>query len=319
VASRCSQERAAELSGIQYVTTAPEPELAVRAYGYKLNPSRYLPRAAAARAAGGGAAQRGGDGGSAAQVEGYDFYADVDEEELESAARDQMDMKHVMVADVGGGTFDVCMVRHIVNWDEIHVLHTSGDEGLGGDDYDTALAKWAEKELEPHFRKEQVNLWPLSPGNKKKLRMEIRKAKERLSSMESTTIPFAGANLPITRHIFNVVTLQTTRRFLRPIRECAFGADVRLPGETIAELAYDKAVKRQKSVEPKKTKKKNLDDKKKKPECEGYHPRLRGRDTEGGGKGGCGAVHRRSLLDPRRARTAEDSHWVHARSGAGGP
>ena len=31
-------------------------------------------------------------------------------------------LKHILVADLGGGTFDVCIVRRWVEWDEIHML-----------------------------------------------------------------------------------------------------------------------------------------------------------------------------------------------------
>ena len=50
----------------------------------------------------------------------------------------EVTVRHVLVADLGGGTFDVCVVRHIVESDEIHLLYTAGHETLGGDDFDEA-------------------------------------------------------------------------------------------------------------------------------------------------------------------------------------
>lgn len=55
--------------------------------------------------------------------------------------------KHILVADLGGGTFDVCIVRQWVEWDEIHIQFTSGDERLGGNDFDNALTTWCLKQM----------------------------------------------------------------------------------------------------------------------------------------------------------------------------
>lgn len=53
--------------------------------------------------------------------------------------------KHILVADLGGGTFDACIVRKWVEWDQLDMLFTSGDERLGGNDFDNALVAWCLK------------------------------------------------------------------------------------------------------------------------------------------------------------------------------
>eukprot|EP00438_Fugacium_kawagutii_P030156 Skav235178 [mRNA] locus=scaffold721:261688:272389:- [translate_table: standard] len=55
--------------------------------------------------------------------------------------------KHILVADLGGGTFDVCIVRKDVEWDQLNVLFTAGDERLGGNDFDNALVEWCLKQM----------------------------------------------------------------------------------------------------------------------------------------------------------------------------
>ncbi|MBV7334244.1 Hsp70 family protein [Chloroflexi bacterium TSY] len=46
---------------------------------------------------------------------------------------------HIMVYDLGGGTFDVSIIE--LNFGVVDVLATAGDNHLGGDDFDEALAK----------------------------------------------------------------------------------------------------------------------------------------------------------------------------------
>jgi molecular chaperone DnaK (HSP70) len=42
--------------------------------------------------------------------------------------------KNIIVYDLGGGTFDVSLLK--INKDQVRVLSTSGDTHLGGEDFD---------------------------------------------------------------------------------------------------------------------------------------------------------------------------------------
>eukprot|EP00421_Protoceratium_reticulatum_P065197 CAMPEP_0168419978 /NCGR_PEP_ID=MMETSP0228-20121227/32541_1 /TAXON_ID=133427 /ORGANISM="Protoceratium reticulatum, Strain CCCM 535 (=CCMP 1889)" /LENGTH=224 /DNA_ID=CAMNT_0008433865 /DNA_START=1 /DNA_END=672 /DNA_ORIENTATION=- len=128
------------------------------------------------------------------------------------------------------------------------MLFTSGDERLGGDDFDDALATWAEKRLMPHLKDEKVRAWPLTPHNRMHLRLVARRVKERLSSSESVDLEFLGAKLTITRGDFNIIVMNTLQRLLLPIREASYGARVRLPFESLAVETYGEAQKRQKKT-----------------------------------------------------------------------
>lgn len=89
-----------------------------------------------------------------------------------------------MVYDLGGGTFDVSILD--IDGGVIEVLATSGNNHLGGDDFDQCISDWLVKE----FKKEhKIDL------SKDMLAMQLiregaEKAKIELSSMVTTQIAF---------------------------------------------------------------------------------------------------------------------------------
>ena len=46
----------------------------------------------------------------------------------------------ITIYDLGGGTFDISILR--LNKGVFEVLSTGGDSALGGDDFDRAVAQW---------------------------------------------------------------------------------------------------------------------------------------------------------------------------------
>jgi molecular chaperone DnaK len=99
---------------------------------------------------------------------------------------EELEREHVMVYDLGGGTFDVSIVKHMK--DVLDVAASSGDTQLGGKDFDEALL-WhvAEKFEEEHG----LSIEPKS-GNYYRLLFECENAKKELSFNRRTTvnIPF---------------------------------------------------------------------------------------------------------------------------------
>lgn len=55
------------------------------------------------------------------------------------------DENYVLVFDLGGGTFDVSVLR--IEGGIVEVKATGGDTHLGGEDFDMALVDWALAEL----------------------------------------------------------------------------------------------------------------------------------------------------------------------------
>lgn len=134
----------------------------------------------------------------------------------------------VLVFDLGGGTFDVSILELADGTFE--VLATSGDNVLGGDDFDEVIVKW----LVETFKKENgVDL-----NNDKmalqRLKETAEKAKKDLSSMVSTQIslPFISANASGPLHIdttlsrskFEEMTRHLLDRTIQPVRQALIDA-----------------------------------------------------------------------------------------------
>ncbi len=75
------------------------------------------------------------------------------------------------VYDLGGGTFDISILR--LTRGVFEVIATGGDSALGGDDYDQALADWVLA---------QSGQQAVTAGDKTLLKAEARRAKETLSA-----------------------------------------------------------------------------------------------------------------------------------------
>ena len=90
------------------------------------------------------------------------------------------------VYDLGGGTFDISLLR--LTDGVFEVLATGGDSALGGDDFDAALAAWALA---------RAGLAAQSPQDKRGLLVAARAAKEKLSSADHATLacPIAAGEL----------------------------------------------------------------------------------------------------------------------------
>ncbi|HEU4369977.1 MAG TPA: Fe-S protein assembly chaperone HscA [Methylomirabilota bacterium] len=101
----------------------------------------------------------------------------------------------VAVYDLGGGTFDISILR--VKDGIFEVLATNGDTHLGGDDFDRVLVLWLLEDVQArHHAELDRDCVELARDNEamQELRLAAEAAKIRLSSDERTmlTIPFAG-------------------------------------------------------------------------------------------------------------------------------
>ncbi|MEO0002784.1 MAG: Fe-S protein assembly chaperone HscA [Pseudomonadota bacterium] len=79
------------------------------------------------------------------------------------------------VYDLGGGTFDVSILR--LTQGVFEVMATGGDSALGGDDYDRALADWVLQQCGHPLKADE-----LSAGERARLQAEARRVKEALSA-----------------------------------------------------------------------------------------------------------------------------------------
>jgi molecular chaperone HscA len=130
------------------------------------------------------------------------------------------------VYDLGGGTFDISILR--LSRGVFEVVATGGDTALGGDDFDRRIAAWAlgETGLEP-AGVDALSGEAIGPHDLRALLDEARRTKEALSQDASTTFSVQLSNatrvsLPLTRERLESLTrdlvdrtLAATRRALR--------------------------------------------------------------------------------------------------------
>ncbi len=130
----------------------------------------------------------------------------------------------ILVFDLGGGTFDVSILDVGVEDGVIEVLATSGDNHLGGDDWDQRIIDWMVQEFKKNegvdLSKDKMAL--------QRLKEAAEKAKVELSSMSETSIslPFisADANGPkhlemtLTRARFEELTRDLLERVVEPTK-----------------------------------------------------------------------------------------------------
>lgn len=168
----------------------------------------------------------------------------------------------VLVFDLGGGTFDVSILE--LGDGVFEVLATSGDNLLGGDDFDQAIIDYLVEE----FKKEQAIDLSQDKMAMQRLKDAAEKAKKDLSGVTSTQIslPFisAGANGPVhlentlTRAKFDELTHSLVERTLIPTRQALKDAglnpseidQVILVGGSTRIPAVQEAVKKEMGKEP---------------------------------------------------------------------
>ena len=128
----------------------------------------------------------------------------------------------IMVYDLGGGTFDVSIIE--IGDGVIEVLATSGDNRLGGDDFDERVTRYF---IEEFKKAEGVDL-SLDKMALQRLKEAAEKAKKELSSQMTTNInlPFITAtaegpkhfDMNLTRAKFDELTHDLVERTAIPVQ-----------------------------------------------------------------------------------------------------
>lgn len=122
----------------------------------------------------------------------------------------------IAVYDLGGGTFDISILR--LHKGVFEVLSTGGDSALGGDDFDRLLAEYIKNELgliDHHDA--QLNQRMIHQA------VDIKIA---LSHQDSVTITFDNQVLTITRHQFEQLIEPLVKRTLAVCRRALKDADI---------------------------------------------------------------------------------------------
>lgn len=123
------------------------------------------------------------------------------------------------VYDLGGGTFDISLLR--LSRGVFEVVATGGDSALGGDDFDAALAQWALA---------QAHLSAATAQDKRAVLVAARRAKEALTDAAEARLQArlstGTLDVAVTRAGFDVLTRPLIDRTLAAVRRALRDAKV---------------------------------------------------------------------------------------------
>ncbi|MCP4598784.1 Fe-S protein assembly chaperone HscA [Neptuniibacter sp.] len=125
----------------------------------------------------------------------------------------------IAVYDLGGGTFDISILR--LNRGVFEVLSTGGDSALGGDDLDLALARWFA---------DQAGVEKIDGSTSRYLTEKAKVTKEQLTDKEHVNVVLELENgcheLDVTRSLFDDLILSLVKRTTRACRRALKDAQV---------------------------------------------------------------------------------------------
>ncbi len=119
------------------------------------------------------------------------------------------------VYDLGGGTFDISLLR--LTQGVFEVVATGGDAALGGDDFDAALADWALAQSGS-----QAN----TPHEQRALLVAARAAKEALSDAQTVTLNCGAVTQIVTRAQLDALCKPLIDRTLTAVKRVLRDGDV---------------------------------------------------------------------------------------------
>ena len=121
----------------------------------------------------------------------------------------------IAVYDLGGGTFDISILR--LSKGIFEVLATGGDTALGGDDFDHLIADWII---------EQTKLKPQTANQQRELITLANQAKITLTNEKSAVISWQDFSVEISREQFNELIYPLVKRSLLTCRRALKDANV---------------------------------------------------------------------------------------------
>lgn len=148
--------------------------------------------------------------------------------------------RNYVIYDLGGGTFDVSILRF--SQGVFEVLATGGHTALGGDDLDRLIIKWAKK---------QLNIDSLNDNEFAHWLVSARQAKEALSNTDSTELKLLDQTLILDRTTFEDIikialdkTISVCKRVMRDAKlDLNDIQNVVLVGGSTRSYAVQKAVR----------------------------------------------------------------------------
>ncbi|WP_095159539.1 Fe-S protein assembly chaperone HscA [Pseudomonas sp. Irchel 3E13] len=124
----------------------------------------------------------------------------------------------VAIYDLGGGTFDISILR--LTGGVFEVLATGGDTALGGDDFDHAIASWIVQSAGLSS--------DLDPGAQRRLLETACAAKEALTDADSVAVRYDGWQAELTRDAFDALIEPMIARSLKACRRAVRDSGIEL-------------------------------------------------------------------------------------------
>ena len=124
----------------------------------------------------------------------------------------------VAIYDLGGGTFDISVLR--LTGGVFEVLATGGDSALGGDDFDHAIAGWIVQQAGVSS--------DLGPGEQRVLLEAACAAKEALTDSDSAVLSYAGWQGQLSREQFDALIEPMLARSLKACRRAVRDSGIEL-------------------------------------------------------------------------------------------
>lgn len=120
----------------------------------------------------------------------------------------------IAVYDLGGGTFDISILR--LNKGVFEVVATGGNSALGGDDFDHQIAEWMLKESGQTADQQLI----------REALVEAKRAKEALTESESVEVGLATWAGELSRNTFNELVGPLVKKTLMACRKALRDADL---------------------------------------------------------------------------------------------
>ncbi|MBF0675853.1 Fe-S protein assembly chaperone HscA [Pseudomonas sp.] len=128
----------------------------------------------------------------------------------------------IAIYDLGGGTFDISILR--LSKGVFEVLATGGDSALGGDDFDHAIAGWIIEQADLSTN--------LDPGTQRRLLQIACAAKEALTERDSVTVEYADWSGELSHSQFHALIDPLIARSLKACRRAVRDAELEIEDVT---------------------------------------------------------------------------------------
>jgi len=144
-----------------------------------------------------------------AELAGINVYRLLNEPTAAAIAYGLNELKDKLIAvfDLGGGTFDISILR--IHEGVFEVLATGGSAVQGGDDYDRKIAEW-------FLIENSLLSMEVTPNDYRAIMLAAKSVKEKLTVAKSASIDFATENLNIQK---NNITREKFEKLIAPLVE----------------------------------------------------------------------------------------------------